>query len=82
MAQWLYNAVTMGNSKHYQFDFCLWSLRTMQCLLKQQFGISVHVSTISRPLHSMGLSPQRFIHKSYKQNQKKNKTIPRNVSSP
>ncbi len=71
MAQWLYNAVTMGNPKQFQFDFCLWSLKTMQVLLKQQFGVSVHVSTISRLLHSMGLTPQRPIHKSYKQNQKK-----------
>ncbi len=43
----------------------------MQVLLKQQFGVSFHFSTISRLLHSMGLTPQRPIHKSYKQNQKK-----------
>ena len=76
MAQWLYHAVTMDNPKQYLSVFCFWNLRTIQCLGKQQYGVSVHTSTISRLLHSKELSPQRLIHKSYKQN-KKNSTISR-----
>ena len=71
MAQWLYHAVTMGNPRQYQFPFCLWTLKTRRDLIKQQFGVSVHISTISRLLSSMGLRAQRPQHKSYKQSKAK-----------
>jgi len=41
--QWIYDAVTMGDPRNYQFDFCLWTLR--DCLGIRTI-IKVQVTTI------------------------------------
>jgi len=69
--QWVYNAVTMGNPLHYQFDFCLWSLRTIGTMIKQELGIELSKSSVGRLLNNLGLSAQRPLYKSYKQDPKK-----------
>ena len=69
--QWIYNAVTMGNPMNYQFDFCLWTLNAMRALIQKELDIKLSKSSVSRLLGHLGLSPQRPIYKSYKQDPKK-----------
>ena len=83
--QWIYNAVTMGNPLNYQFDFCLWTLNALRTLIEKELGIKLSKSSVSRLLGHLGLSPQRPIYKSYKQDPKKieqylTKTFPEAVA--
>jgi len=64
--QWLYEAVTLGDPRQHQFDFCLWTLAIIRQLLKKQFGIELSKSGVCRLLAHLGLSPQRPIYRSYK----------------
>lgn len=79
--QWIYDAVTMGNPLNYQFDFCLWTLNVIRTLIEKELGVKLSKSSVSRLLRNLGLSPQRPIYKSYKQDPKKiekylNRTFP------
>jgi transposase len=69
--RWLYRAVTMGDPRQHQFEFCLWTLGVIRSLLKQTHGIEVSKSSVSRLLRHLGLSPQRPIYRCYKQDPKK-----------
>jgi len=68
--QWLYDAITLGDPRHYQFEFCLWTLATIRTLIKRELRVELSRSAISRLLRHLGLSPQRPLYKSYKQNPK------------
>jgi len=69
--QWLYNAITMGNPMNYQFSFCLWSLNIIRGLLEQERNIKLSKSSVSRLLNHLGLSPQKPLYRSYKQDPQK-----------
>jgi transposase len=69
--RWLYHAITMGNPQNHKFEFCLWTLNIIRELLASQRGIELSKSSVSRLLGHLGLSPQRPIYKSYKQDPKK-----------
>jgi transposase len=83
--QWIYHAVTLGNPRNYQFDFCLWTLNALRTLIHQELGIELSKSAVSRLLNHLGLSPQRPIYRSYRQDPKKieqylSKTFPEAVA--
>jgi len=83
--QWVYNAVTLGNPLNYQFDFCLWTLNVLRALIEKERGVKLSKSAVSRLLGHLGLSPQRPIYKSYKQDPVKveaylSKTFPEAVA--
>ena len=65
--RWVYDAITMGNPSNYQFEFCLWTLNTIRALLEQERKVILSKSSISRLLKHLGLTPQRPLYKSYKQ---------------
>ena len=65
--QWLYNQITLGDPRQLQLPFCLWTLNIVRTVLKNEYGIELSKSSVSRLLNHMGLSPQRPIHRSYKQ---------------
>jgi len=69
--KWLYDAITKGNPLNYPFDFYLWTLGTIRTLLAEQRNITLSKSSVSRLLAHLGLSPQRPLYKSYKQDPKK-----------
>ena len=69
--KWLYDAITMSNPMNYQFSFCLWSLKTIRSLLEQERHIKLSKSSVSRLLNHLGLSPQKPLYKSYKQDPQK-----------
>jgi len=66
--KWLYDAITMGNPLNYKLAFCLWSLNTIRALLQQERGVLLSKSAICRLMNHLGLTPQRPLYKSYKQN--------------
>lgn len=69
--KWIYHAVTLGNPQQFKFDFCLWTLNTLRALIGRDLGIKLSKSSVSRLLGHLGLSPQRPIYKSYRQDPRK-----------
>jgi transposase len=74
--EWLYEAVTMGSPLNHKFGFCLWTLNIIRAMLKRERGIELSKSAVSRLLAHLGLSPQRPLYKSYKQDPKKIEQVP------
>ena len=68
--KWLYDAIMSGDPRQYQFEFCLWTRRIIQSMLKKYHAIELSESSVSRLLKHMGLSPQRPIYKAYNQDPK------------
>ena len=68
--QWVYDAVTMGSPLNQKFEFCLWTLNIIRSTIARERGIELSKSAVSRLLGHLGLSPQRPIYKSYKQDPK------------
>ena len=68
--QWLYQALPLNEPRQYQFAFSLWTLAIIRAMLKKEHGIVLSKSAVSRLLAHMGLSPQRPLYRSYKQNPK------------
>lgn len=66
--QWLYNAITLGDPRQYQLPFCLWTLNIVRMVLKSEHGVVLSKSAVCRLLQHMGLTPQRPLYRSYKQN--------------
>ena len=50
-----------------KFEFCLWTLNTLRALIDRDLGIKLSKSSVSRLLGHLGLSPQRPVYKSYRQ---------------
>lgn len=67
LMQWLYNAITLGEPRQYQFEFCLWTLGIVRTMLKREHGVELSKSGVSRLLRHLGLSPQVPKYKSYRQ---------------
>ncbi len=69
--RWVYEAVSMNNPLNFQFKFCLWTLATIRTMIERERNIKLSKSSIHRLLHNIGLSSQRPIYKSYKQDPQK-----------
>lgn len=65
--RWLYQAITLGDPRQYQFESCLWTLGIVRTMLKRHHGIELSKSGVSRLLRHLGLSPQVPKYKSYRQ---------------
>lgn len=68
--KWLYDAITGGDPRQYQFEFSLWTRRIIKTMLKRIHGIEISESSISRLLKHLGLSAQRPVYKAYNQDPK------------
>jgi len=68
LMKWLYDAISMGDPSQHQMPFCLWTLQTIRKMIKKYHDIDLSKSSISRILRQLGLSPQKPIYRSYKQN--------------
>lgn len=69
--QWIYYAVTQGTPDQHKFEFCLWTLGALKALIKRDLGVELSISAVSRTLGHLGLSPQRPVYQSYKQDPRK-----------
>ena len=67
LMQWLYAAITLGDPRQYQLAFCLWTLGIVRLVLKKEHGVELSKSAVCRLLQQLGLTPQRPIYRSYKQ---------------
>ena len=65
--KWLYDAVTMGNPLNHKLPFCLWTANSIRAVLEKERGLRLSKSAVCRLLGHLGLSPQRPLYKSYKQ---------------
>jgi transposase len=65
--RWLYDAITLGDPRQYQLEYCLWTIGIIRALLKREHGIQLSKSGVSRLLRYLGLTPQIPKYKSYKQ---------------
>ena len=68
--KWVYDTVSLGNPRQFKLPFCLWTLKNIRVVLKDQFDLVISKSSVSRLLAHLGLSPQRPIYRSYKQDPK------------
>ena len=68
--RWLYDKITMGDPRQFQFPFCLWTLDIIRRVLKQEHKIELSKSAVSRLLKHLGLSAQRPVYQSYKRDPK------------
>lgn len=68
--KWLYDAITGGDPRQYQFEFCLWTRRIIKTMLKKIHDIEISESSVSGLLNQLGLSAQRPIYKAYNQDPK------------
>lgn len=68
---WIYYAISLGDPRQYKLPFCLWTLNNLRTILKREFNLELSKSSVCRLLAHLGLSPQRPIYRSYKQDPKK-----------
>lgn len=61
--RWLYDAITMGDPRQYQFEFCLWTVKIIRDVLKMKFNFSLSRTSAWRLLRQLGLSPQRPVYR-------------------
>jgi len=69
--QWIYEVVSNGTPDQHKFDFCLWTLNALRALIKRELKVELSKASLSRLLKNLGLSAQRPIFKSYKQDPRK-----------
>lgn len=69
--QWIYEVVSGGTPDQHKFDFCLWTLNALRSLIKRELKVDLSKASLSRLLRNLGLSAQRPIYKSYKQDPRK-----------
>jgi transposase len=68
--QWLHQAFTLGDPWQFQLTFCLWTLAIIRVVLKKEHGVELSKSAVCRLLQQMGLTPERSLYRSYKQDPK------------
>ncbi len=64
---WLCKQITNKTPEQLEFPFALWTRKLVAELIERKFGIKVDVSTAGEYLKSFGMTPQKPILKSYKQ---------------
>jgi transposase len=65
--QRIYDSIAGGDPRQFDFPFFLWTLAIVRTMLKRDYGIELSKSGVSKLLRHLGLSPQRPLYKSYKQ---------------
>src|SRR3954462_16033381 len=49
-------------------EFALWTREMVREVIRREFGVALSVVSVGRLLRTMGLSPQRPLHRAYEQN--------------
>src|SRR3982074_1541408 len=50
------------------FEFALWTREMVRQVIRREFSVALSVVSVGRLLRTMGLSPQRPLHRAYQQN--------------
>lgn len=67
----LYGLIVGRDPRQLQFDFALWTREMVRQLIRREFGTSLSVASVGRLLRTLGLSPQRPLHRAYQQDPEK-----------
>jgi transposase len=65
----LYTLIVGSNPQQLSFDVGLWTRRIVRELMIREFGVAMTVQGVGGLLRRMGLSPQRPLHRAYRQNE-------------
>ncbi len=57
--EWLLKTITTKNPSQLQFPFALWTREIVRALIKRRWGITLGLSSITRILRKLGLTPQK-----------------------
>lgn len=61
----LYRIVVGSNPAQLEFEFELWTRDLVRQVILQRFGVALSVVSVGRWLRSLGLSPQKPLHRAY-----------------
>src|SRR5574337_117204 len=63
----LYELIVGNDPRQLSFGFALWTREMVRELIWREFTVKLSVVSVGRLLHTMGLSPQRPLHRAYEQ---------------
>ena len=64
----LYALIVGRDPRQLSFEFALWTREMVRQVIRREFGVALSVVSVGRLLRTMGLSPQRPLHRAYQQN--------------
>ncbi|MGW3473067.1 winged helix-turn-helix domain-containing protein [Saccharopolyspora sp. NPDC000995] len=63
----LYALIAGADPRQLSFDFALWTREMVRKVIRREFGVKLSAVSVGRLLRTMGLSPQRPLHRAYQQ---------------
>ena len=63
----LYGFIVGVDPRQLSFEFALWTREMVREVIRREFGVRLSVVSVGRLLRTMGLSPQRPLHRAYQQ---------------
>jgi transposase len=67
----LYTLIVGADPRQLSFEFALWTRGMVRELVRREFGVRLSEVSVGRLLRTMGLSPQRPLHRAYQQDPEK-----------
>lgn len=64
----LYGLIVGRDPRQLSFEFALWTREMVRQVIRREFGVALSAVSVGRLLRTMGLSPQRPLHRAYQQN--------------
>lgn len=64
----LYGFIAGVDPRQLSFEFALWTREMVREVIVREFGVKLSVVSVGRLLRTMGMSPQRPLHRAYQQN--------------
>lgn len=64
----LYALIVGQDPRQLSFAFALWTREMVREVIRREFGVALSAVSVGRLLRTMGLSPQRPLHRAYEQN--------------
>jgi transposase len=64
----LYALIVGRDPRQMSFEFALWTREMVRAVIRREFGVGLSAVSVGRLLRTMGLSPQRPLHRAYEQN--------------
>jgi transposase len=64
----LYALIVGRDPRQMSFEFALWTREMVRQVIRREFSVALSAVSVGRLLRTMGLSPQRPLHRAYQQN--------------
>jgi transposase len=64
----LYALIVGVDPRQLSFEFALWTREMVRQVIRREFSVALSTVSVGRLLRTMGLSPQRPLHRAYQQN--------------